>query len=84
MVKPWQDVRCPPGQGTAQRLRKGGVAGRMGRIDRGKILVPGAGMGMERPGKAQRKRILRAGVGLRLGANVGYLGYSRKRKVLPF
>ena len=27
---------------------------------------------------------IRAGVGLRLGANVGYLGYSRKRKILPF
>ena len=27
---------------------------------------------------------IRAGVGLRLGANVGYLGYSRKRRVLPF
>jgi hypothetical protein len=27
---------------------------------------------------------IRAGVGLRLGANVGYLSYSRKRRVLPF
>lgn len=27
---------------------------------------------------------IRAGVGLRLGANVGYLGYSRKRRKLPF
>ena len=27
---------------------------------------------------------IRAGVGLRLGANVGYLGYSRKRHVWPF
>ena len=27
---------------------------------------------------------IRAGVGLRLGANVGYLGYSRKRRWLPF
>jgi hypothetical protein len=27
---------------------------------------------------------MRAGVGLRLGANVGYLAYTRKRKVLPF
>lgn len=27
---------------------------------------------------------MRAGVGLRLGANVGYLSYSRKRHVLPF
>ncbi|WP_297506471.1 EipA family protein [uncultured Caulobacter sp.] len=27
---------------------------------------------------------IRAGVGLRLGANIGYLGYSRKRRTLPF
>lgn len=27
---------------------------------------------------------IRAGVGLRLGANVGYLGYSRKRRLMPF
>lgn len=27
---------------------------------------------------------IRAGVGLRLGANVGYLGYSRQRRWLPF
>lgn len=27
---------------------------------------------------------IRAGVGLRLGANVGYLAYSRQRNILPF
>ncbi|WP_332770247.1 DUF1134 domain-containing protein [Phenylobacterium sp.] len=27
---------------------------------------------------------IRAGVGLRLGANVGYLGFSRTRRMLPF
>ncbi|MBX3485142.1 DUF1134 domain-containing protein [Phenylobacterium sp.] len=27
---------------------------------------------------------IRAGVGLRLGANVGYLAYTRKRSVIPF
>lgn len=27
---------------------------------------------------------MRAGVGLRLGANIGYLAYSRKRHLLPF
>ncbi|HET9161394.1 MAG TPA: DUF1134 domain-containing protein [Caulobacteraceae bacterium] len=27
---------------------------------------------------------IRAGVGVRLGANVGYLAYSRKRRILPF
>src|SRR5688500_1740463 len=27
---------------------------------------------------------IRAGVGVRLGANVGYLSYSRQRNILPF
>ena len=27
---------------------------------------------------------IRAGVGLRLGANVGYLAYSKKRNFIPF
>ena len=27
---------------------------------------------------------IRTGVGLRLGANVGYQGFSRKQRVLPF
>ena len=27
---------------------------------------------------------IRAGVGFRLGANVGYLAYTRKRNILPF
>ncbi len=27
---------------------------------------------------------IRAGVGVRLGANLGWLGYSRRRKVMPF
>jgi hypothetical protein len=27
---------------------------------------------------------IRAGLGLRLGANVGYLAYSRQRNFLPF
>jgi hypothetical protein len=27
---------------------------------------------------------IRAGVGLRLGANIGYLAYSRKRSWIPF
>jgi hypothetical protein len=27
---------------------------------------------------------IRTGVGLRLGANIGYLSYSRKRRILPF
>lgn len=27
---------------------------------------------------------IRAGVGLRLGANIGYLAYSRRRRIIPF
>ena len=27
---------------------------------------------------------IRAGVGLRLGANIGYLHYSRRRRIVPF
>jgi hypothetical protein len=27
---------------------------------------------------------IRAGVGLRLGANIGYLAYTRQRNILPF
>jgi hypothetical protein len=27
---------------------------------------------------------IRAGVGFRLGANVGYLAYSRRRRINPF
>ena len=27
---------------------------------------------------------IRVGVGLRLGANLGYLSYSRKRRIVPF
>jgi hypothetical protein len=27
---------------------------------------------------------IRAGLGLRLGANVGYLAYSRQRNIIPF
>jgi hypothetical protein len=26
---------------------------------------------------------MRAGVGLRLGANIGYLAYSRRRNIIP-
>jgi hypothetical protein len=46
-------------------------------------LVGGLGVNYQRADDITLAPI-RAGVGLRLGANVGYLGYSRKRKVLPF
>jgi len=46
-------------------------------------LVGGLGVNYQRADDITLAPI-RAGVGLRLGANVGYLSYSRKRNVLPF
>ena len=46
-------------------------------------LVGGLGVNYQRANGVTLAPI-RAGVGLRLGANVGYLGYSRKRNVWPF
>ncbi|ACG79389.1 conserved hypothetical protein [Phenylobacterium zucineum HLK1] len=46
-------------------------------------LVGGLGVNYQKAGGVTLAPI-RAGVGLRLGANVGYLSYSRKRHVLPF
>ena len=46
-------------------------------------LVGGLGVNYQRAGGVTLAPI-RAGVGLRLGANVGYLAYSRKRHILPF
>jgi hypothetical protein len=43
------------------------------------------GLGRELPGGGgDRAAPIRAGLGLRLGANVGYLVYSRQRNLLPF
>ena len=40
---------------------------------------------MRLTGAVQHQRVtIRAGVGLRLGANIGYLAYSRKRNIIPF
>ena len=46
-------------------------------------LVAGLGVNYQRADGITLAPI-RAGVGLRLGANVGYLSYSRKRHYLPF
>lgn len=46
-------------------------------------LVGGLGMNYQKADEITLAPI-RAGVGLRLGANIGYLGYSRKRRTLPF
>lgn len=46
-------------------------------------LIGGLGVNYQRANDITLAPI-RAGVGLRLGANVGYLAYSRKRNVLPF
>jgi len=46
-------------------------------------LVGGMGVNYQRSDDITLAPI-RAGVGLRLGANLGYLAYSRKRHILPF
>ena len=46
-------------------------------------LVGGLGVNYQRAGGITLAPI-RAGVGLRLGANIGYLSYSRQRHVFPF
>jgi hypothetical protein len=46
-------------------------------------LVGGMGVNYQR-GDDITLAPIRAGVGLRLGANLGYLAYSRKRHILPF
>jgi hypothetical protein len=45
--------------------------------------VGGLGVNYQKAGGVTLAPI-RAGVGLRLGANVGYLAYSKKRNILPF
>ena len=45
--------------------------------------VAGIGVNYQRAGRITLAP-MRAGVGLRAGANIGYLAYTRKRHVLPF
>jgi hypothetical protein len=52
-------------------------------VDGSAYLVGGLGVNYQRADGITLAPI-RTGVGLRLGANVGYLSYSRKRNVLPF
>jgi hypothetical protein len=46
-------------------------------------VVGGMGVNYQRGGGVTLAPI-RAGVGLRLGANIGYLAYSRQRNIIPF
>jgi hypothetical protein len=46
-------------------------------------LIGGLGVNYQRASDITLAPI-RAGVGLRLGANIGYLAYTRKRNILPF
>ena len=52
-------------------------------VDGSAYLVGGMGVNYQR-GDDITLAPIRAGVGLRLGANLGYLAYSRKRNLLPF
>ncbi|MDB5456680.1 MAG: hypothetical protein JWP92_2265 [Caulobacter sp.] len=52
-------------------------------IEGAAYLIGGLGVNYQRADDITLAPI-RAGVGLRLGANVGYLAYSRKRNLLPF
>ncbi len=52
-------------------------------VDGSAYLVGGLGVNYQKADDITLAPI-RAGVGLRLGASVGYLAYSRKRKLLPF
>jgi hypothetical protein len=52
-------------------------------VDGSAYLVAGMGINYQ-IGHGMTLVPMRSGGGLRLGANVGYLKYSRKRKVLPF
>lgn len=46
-------------------------------------LIGGMGVNYQR-GSGVTLAPIRAGVGLRLGANIGYLAYTRKRNIIPF
>jgi hypothetical protein len=52
-------------------------------VDGSAYLIGGMGVNYQR-GDEITLAPIRAGVGLRLGANLGYLAYSRKRNLLPF
>jgi hypothetical protein len=52
-------------------------------VDGSLYLVAGVGMNYQRSGTVTLAPI-RTGVGLRAGANVGYLNYSREKRINPF
>ena len=52
-------------------------------VDGSAYFVGGLGVNYQRADDITMAPI-RAGLGFRLGANVGYLSYSRKRNILPF
>lgn len=52
-------------------------------VDGSAYLVGGVGVNYQRRNDITLAPI-RAGVGLRLGANIGYLAYSRRRRINPF
>jgi len=52
-------------------------------VDGSAYLIAGMGINYQ-IGHGMTLVPMRSGGGLRLGANVGYLKYSRKRKILPF
>ena len=52
-------------------------------IDGSAYLVAGVGVNYQQSGEIVLAP-MRSGVGLRLGANVGYLSYTRERRLLPF
>jgi hypothetical protein len=52
-------------------------------VDGSAYFVGGFGANYQQSGRIILAPI-RAGVGFRLGANIGYLNYSRRRRVLPF
>jgi hypothetical protein len=52
-------------------------------VDGSAYFIGGLGVNYQRAGGISLAPI-RAGLGLRLGANVGYLAYSRQRNIVPF
>ena len=61
----------------------GDLYSRFGGVEGSAYFIAGLGVNYQRADGITLAPI-RAGVGLRLGANVGYLSYSRKRHYLPF
>jgi hypothetical protein len=60
-----------------------GIYQRFPGVEGSAYYVGGVGVNYQRRGDVTLAP-MRAGVGLRLGANVGYLNYSRRRAIVPF